>query len=89
MHPHSLLIKPESIYLIRLIGELDAQWLEYFKDISIAVSTGTGHPDVSTISLHGADQAQLLGLLNMLYSYQYPILSIESVGIPVEMPDAA
>lgn len=89
MHPHSLLIKPESIYLIRLIGELDAQWLEYFKDISIAVSTGTGRPDVSTISLHGADQAQLLGLLNMLYSYQYPILSIESVGIQVEMPDAA
>lgn len=71
---------PNAMYLIRLLGNLDARWLDYFADISIVVSN-YGGPCVSTICMHSSDQATLMGILNSLYNFQYPILSLEAFNL--------
>lgn len=63
-------------YLIRVQGNLDASWLEYYA-ISIVVSAPPGDSPVSTICLHDSDQASVLGILNSLYDHGFPLLSVE------------
>ncbi len=69
-------------YLIRVIGELDARWLDRFKEISITVTAAPGMTYVSTICTHDADQAMLVGILNALYNYQYPIFYLKCLDSP-------
>lgn len=65
-------------YLIRVQGNLDAIWLDYFA-ISIVVSAPPGEPPVSTICLQDSDQASVLGILNSLYDHGFPLLSVEQL----------
>ncbi len=67
-------------YLIRVNGDLDASWLDYYRDISILVSEFPDAPSISTICLRNADQATLLGILNALYNYQFPIVYLEQAS---------
>lgn len=69
-----------SSYLIRVVGELHAGWLDYYDEISVVVSLHPGFPCVSTICAHNVDQALLMGILNTLYEYQFPILSLECLS---------
>ncbi len=64
-------------YLIRVQGDVDTDWLEYFHDISLAVCAAGGAPPVTTICTHNADQTRVLGILNSLYNFGYPLLSVE------------
>ncbi len=68
-----------AMYLIRVLGELDSQWLAYFGDISLAVNTRRGESSVTTLCAHSADQAAVLGILNSLYQFGYPLLSFQLV----------
>ncbi len=67
-------------YLIRVQGNLSANWLEYFDDISIIVSAPTGSRATTTIITHDADQAALHGLLSRLFTFGYPLLYLELVS---------
>lgn len=69
------------MYLIRVLGELDARWLDYFDDISIVVTAPCGEPCISTVCTHGSDQATLQGLLNGLYQFGYPLLFLQLVRV--------
>jgi hypothetical protein len=69
-----------AVYLIRVQGDLDKRWLDYFGDISIVVSSSPGAPTVSTICARPVDQAALLGILNGLYDFGYPLLYVERLG---------
>ncbi|MCG3142407.1 MAG: hypothetical protein HDKAJFGB_03875 [Anaerolineae bacterium] len=68
-----------AMYLIRVLGELDSAWLDYFGDISLAVNTRRGESSVTTLCAHAADQAAVLGILNSLYQFGYPLLSLQLV----------
>ena len=68
-------------YLIRVCGNINATWLEYDEDLTIVVSTTEGSGPISTLCTHGADQAALLGILNRLYTFGYPILYVEFIGL--------
>lgn len=70
-----------GIYLIRVQGNLNSAWLEYEDDLTIIVTSPMGLGPVSTLCTHAADQAALLGILNRLYTFGYPILYLECVGI--------
>ncbi len=70
-------IEPRATYLIRVFGEVDACWLDYFSGISIMVSEEPGMWRISTICAPDSDQARLMGILNSLYDYQFPILYLE------------
>lgn len=68
-------------YLIRVFGNLDVKWLDYFEDISIVVTQAPGAAHVSTVCTHNSDQAAVLGILNSLYQYGYPLLSVELLDV--------
>lgn len=66
-------------YLVRVLGNVSARWLDYYTEMSIIVSIAPGLPPVTTIGLHRADQAALLGLLNHLYDFGYPLMYVEQL----------
>jgi hypothetical protein len=68
-----------TVYTIRVLGVLDKNWSDYFGGLTIKTDT-TGSEErtsITTITGQMADQAALHGLLNTLYDYQYPLLSVE------------
>ena len=76
--PH---IDTRAMYLIRVLGDLDAVWLSYFDDISIVVSIPYGKNAVSTLCTRNADQATVLGILNSLYQYGYLLISMQILAV--------
>lgn len=67
-------------FLIRVQGNLGADWIDYFDDISIVVNAPAAQTPISTLCTHSADQAALMGLLSRLYMFGYPILYLEYLG---------
>ncbi len=72
-----------ATYLIRVMGNLDKRWLDYFDEISIMVTETPDNSYVSTICVHDSDQALLMGILNSLYDYQFPIVSLQCLNYPI------
>jgi hypothetical protein len=66
----------EPIYEIHIRGQLDADWAEWFDDMTL---TYCGDDNEETI-LCGAlrDQAQLYGILNKLRTLNLALLSVSS-----------
>jgi hypothetical protein len=77
-------IDPPMTYIIRVIGELDAGWLDKFRDTSILITMLPGIGCVSMICTHNADQGVLVGLINALYNHEYPIIGLKCLGGPNE-----
>lgn len=68
-------------YLIRVQGNVGVEWLEYFNDISIVLSAPPGDVPVSAVYAHRADQADVIGILTQLYTFGYPLVSLEYLGL--------
>jgi hypothetical protein len=68
-----------AVYTIRVAGVLDKNWSGYFGGLTIKTKKigSEGQTSITTLSGRMADQATLLGLLNALYDYHYPLLSLE------------
>ncbi len=68
-----------AVYTIRVAGVLDKNWSGYFGGLTIKTKMIGSEEQTSITTLSGRmeDQAALLGLLNALYDYHYPLLSIE------------
>jgi len=67
-------------YQIRVPGELDDSWSEWYNELTIMVeNTGDGAP--VTILTGNFDQAALQGLLRRLYSLGLPLISVNRVKI--------
>lgn len=69
-----------GLYEIRLIGHLDARWLDRFEGLSIT------HENDGTTILTGrvVDQAALHGLLRGVRDLGLPLVSVIQVGPKVE-----
>ena len=67
-------------YRICLSGHLDPD--ESSRLCGLSISSGRGEHGGRVTTLQGvlADQAALAGVLNTLYTYQFPILSVECLG---------
>jgi hypothetical protein len=67
-----------AVYEIRVPGELDESWTDWFGNMSLTVeSEGEG---LSVTTLAGAvDQAALHSLLRWLYSLGLPLISVTFV----------
>lgn len=66
----------QHTFLIRVKGNVSALWLDYFDDITIIVSAEGDEAPISTVCARHADQAGLMGILNNLYNFGYPILYV-------------
>ena len=67
-------------YRIRVQGYLDPDATHRLSGMSIENGTDGEHAPVSTLTGELRDQAALIGILNTLYSYQLPVLSVERLG---------
>ncbi len=71
------LFDARATYVVCVMGEVSHQLLDYFNAISILVTEAPDLSCTSIICLRKCDQAALVGLLNHLYDYQYPITFLE------------
>lgn len=67
-----------GVYAIHIDGQLPLSWGDYLGDVSIKyveAEVGGDRP-ITVIKGTLADQAALLGILNMLYNNNYPLLFV-------------
>lgn len=75
--PHAIGKDSLAAYLIRVQGDVDPVWLDYYQGISIVVCAPPGLPPTSTICTHDSDQAEVFGILNSLYDFGFSLLYVE------------
>jgi hypothetical protein len=75
-----LTLTTPATYLIRVRGQTDKNWTEYFTDFSVEVSTLPGRTAETILRGRVRDQAALLGMLHCLYYYGTTLVSVECVG---------
>ena len=73
-----------SVFAIRIQGELDEDWSEYFGAQSMSVEVNEAGFPVTTIISEPVDQAALIGIINRLNDIALPLVSIECLLAPVE-----
>lgn len=70
---HTSFTKP-LYYRIKVYGELETNWNDYFTNLHISSEKGT-----TTIEGMVSDQSQLHGILNKIRNLNLPILLVESL----------
>lgn len=68
-----------AVFRIRIQGELDENWFEYFGAQSSSVEVDPADNIVTTIISEPMDQARLIGLVNHLNGLGIPLISVEPV----------
>jgi hypothetical protein len=66
-----------AAYQIRLLGILESSWLATLEEMGIVAQGADEDSYITTLWGRVADQAALLGILNLVYSLGLPLLSVE------------
>lgn len=66
-----------AVYRIRVSGEVPARWSDRLAGMSITVEPADEGLLISTLTGNLEDQASLVGVLNLLYELQLPVLTVE------------
>jgi hypothetical protein len=66
-------------YRIRVQGELDENWSDWFSGLTITVQTGGEGGPVTTLRGVVADQAVLRGILSKIWDLNLTLISVEQV----------
>lgn len=69
-----------SLYQIKVLGELHADWSEKFAGLDITVEQKKNKKTVSALVGRLKDQAELSEILNALYNLHMSILSVERLN---------
>jgi len=75
-----LTLTTSAEYLIRVSGQTDKNWAEYFADFSVEVSTLPDRAPETILRGRVRDQAALLGMLHYLYYHGMALVSVECLG---------
>ena len=70
-----------AVFQIRIQGELDESWSEYFSVKSVSVEKGEAGDAVTVFITEPMDQAALVGLVNHLNALGIPLISVEPVSL--------
>ena len=71
-----LTLTTPAVYLIRVRGQMDKNWAEYFNDFSVEVSTHPGRAPETILRGRVRDQAALLGMLHYLHYAGTALISV-------------
>ena len=72
---HRLTLDRPEIYQIKVPGHLDESWLDWATGLTISTGSDNGGLPVTTM-ICTVDQASLQGLLNRIYSFGLPLISV-------------
>ncbi len=75
----SLFYRP-GIYCIRVQGVVSDNWGDYLQGMDIEIDRTEDGMTATTLAGELVDQAALLGVLNVLYNWHLPVLSVEYLG---------
>lgn len=75
-HPGVSLFEP-AIYRICILGTLEKQWSDYCGGMTIEHVSGPKRSAMSILTGRLPEQAALIGILNSLYDFGCPLLSVE------------
>jgi hypothetical protein len=65
-------------YRIQVAGAIDKTWFDYYDNMYLeSVTEEEGKRPLTTLTGQVTDQAALMGMLNLLYDMQLPLLSVE------------
>lgn len=68
-----------AIYEIRIQGELDPGWKQWFNGLAVTPSQTGGQPPATTLVGPVADQAALRGILCRLWDLNLTLLSVRRI----------
>jgi hypothetical protein len=71
----NLTLSEPATYQIKVPGEIDVSWSDWFKKLIIKVEVSNDGPPITTLTC-AVDQAALQGLLRRLYSLGLPLISV-------------
>ncbi|MBK8050664.1 MAG: hypothetical protein IPK16_28305 [Anaerolineales bacterium] len=90
--PGDLYRDEPAVYRICLSGVLDASWSDMLAGMALASDETGSHRGITTLSGCVADQAALMGVLNLVYTLGMTVLLVECEGaatlIGANAPDA-
>ncbi|GAB6909725.1 conserved hypothetical protein [Desulfosarcina cetonica] len=78
--PGSLISHPAT-YRVRISGRLSPHWADYLQGMTFAIVETGDQATVTEIKGRLPDQAALMGILQHLYSFAIPLLSVECLDI--------
>ena len=73
-----------GIYEIKVLGNVSPKLFEYFIGEIGQVKEDTGGQHTTTLIIHIRDQAELIGLINMLYNWRLDLLSVKMKGFTTD-----
>lgn len=75
----SISLNSQNRYEIKIHGQLDDSWLNWFGNAKVQVETLADNEQLTTFSDVVMDQAGLVGLIRRLHGYGIVLLSIRQV----------
>jgi len=76
--PYSCMSEPAT-YRISILGTLDKKWSDYYGGMTIEHTIVLQQYAVTILTGLLTDQSALIGVINTLYDFGYPILTVECV----------
>ena len=70
---------PEAVYEIRVWGELDQDWQQWFSGLTVTRTDASGQLPTTILMGPVADQAALRGMLNKLWDLNLTLLSVRRI----------
>lgn len=77
--PQSISLNSQNRYEIKVHGQLDDSWLDWFGEAKVHVEIMEDDIEVTTISDVVMDQAGLVGLIRRLHGLGFVLISIRLV----------
>jgi hypothetical protein len=79
-----LSIDKSAYYSIQILGVLDQDWADQFGELQVHITQPETNSGAAMTTVVGqvTDQAALVGLLNLVYNLQLPLLSVSYLGEP-------
>ena len=69
-----------AVFCVRLQGEIDESWIDYFDAQSLAVEVDAAGHAVTILRTGPVDQAGLIGIINHVNMLGLPLLSVECLS---------
>ena len=77
--PDKDMIEGEAVYQIKVQGQLDERWSDWFNGLTVVMENESENPPVTTL-IGPIDQAALRGILNRIWDLNLRLISV----VPIE-----